>query len=71
MIQLIRVVDNVPRQIYSYGANRNTVYVGLGSHFAKWPPKKHCGRIVFCIMNTINDAWMIQLIQIAPFIDIT
>ena len=55
MIQLIQVVDNVPRLIYSYGANRNTVYVGLGSHFAKWPPKKYCGRIVFCIMNTIND----------------
>ena len=35
MIQLIQVVDYVPRQIYSYGANRNTVNVGIGSHFAK------------------------------------
>ena len=44
-------VDNVPRQIYSYGANRNTVYVSLSSHFSRWPPKEHCSRIEFCLMK--------------------
>ena len=49
-------LDNVPRQIYSYGANRNNDYVSLGSHFTK----EHCGRIVFSIMRQnqllLNDS---------------
>ena len=53
-------LDNVPRQIYSYGANRNNVYVSLGSHFTKWLPKEHCGRIVFSILRQnqllLNDS---------------
>ena len=53
-------LDNVPRQIYSYGANRNNVYVSLGSYFTKWLPKAHCGRIVFSIMRQnqllLNDS---------------
>ena len=51
---------NVPRQIYSYGADQNNVYVSLGSHFTKWLPNEHCGRIVFSTMRQnqllLNDS---------------
>ena len=39
-MQFSACVDNVLRQIYSYGASRNTVYVSLGSHFFKMAAKR-------------------------------